>query len=68
METKQKEVISVFTSSVARQLLHLGYVIVDIKPNRRCEEEQTIYLFKNQDGLIDDITKLVREKKSRKAY
>lgn len=52
----KKEVITVFTAKVARRLLKEGYQIVDIKPDRLDpDHKRTLFLFKNEDGLIEKI-------------
>ena len=52
----KKEVITVFTAKVARKLLREGYQIVDIKPDRLDpDHKRTLFLFKNEDGLIKKI-------------
>ena len=52
----KKEVITVFTAKKARKLLKEGYQIVDIKPDRLDpSHKRTLFLFKNEDGLIEEI-------------
>lgn len=52
----KKEVITVFTAKVARKLLREGFTIVDIKPDRLDpDHKRTLFLFKNEDGLIEKI-------------
>ena len=52
----KKEVITVFTAKKARKLLKEGYTIVDIKPDRLDpDHKRTLFLFKNEDGLIKKI-------------
>ena len=52
----KKEVITVFTAKKARKLLKEGYQIVDIKPDRLDKDhKRTLFLFKNEDGLMEKI-------------
>lgn len=52
----KKDVITVFTAKKARQLLKEGFTIVDIKPDRLDpDHKRTLFLFKNEDGLIKKI-------------
>ena len=52
----KKEVITIFTAKVARKLLKKGFTIVDIKPDRLDpDHKRTLFLFKNEDGLIEKI-------------
>lgn len=52
----KKEVITVFTAKKARELLREGFTIVDIKPDRLDpDHKRTLFLFKNEDGLINKI-------------
>ena len=52
----KKDVITVFTAKVARKLLREGYQIVDIKLDKTdFEGKRTLFLFKNEDGLIEKI-------------
>ena len=54
--TMKKEVITVFTAKKARKLLKEGYQIVDIKPDRLDpDHKRTLFLFKNEDGLMEKI-------------
>jgi hypothetical protein len=50
MMSKRKTVI-VYTAACARQLLKLGYQIVDVKPDKFDEDgKRSIFVFKNEDG------------------
>ena len=52
----KKDVITVFTAKKARKLLKEGYQIVDIKPDRLDpDHKRTLFLFKNENGLIEKI-------------
>lgn len=51
-----KKVITVFTAKKPRKLLKEGFTIVDIKPDRLDpDHKRTLFLFKNEDGLINKI-------------
>lgn len=57
----EKDSLMVFTSQMARQLLRIGYQIVDIKPDRLdTDGKRSIFVFKNEPGLQEAITKIVR--------
>ena len=52
----KKDVITVFTAKVARKLLREGFTIVDIKPDRLDKDhKRTLFLFKNEGGLMEKI-------------
>lgn len=52
----KKQAITVFTAKKARQLLKEGFTIVDIKPDRMDKDhKRTLFLFKNEDGLMEKI-------------
>ena len=54
----KKEVITVFTAKKARELLREGFTIVDIKPDRLDpDHKRTLFLFKNENGLMEKIIK-----------
>ena len=46
-----REARLVFTVKLARELLKLGYTIVDIKPDKD-NRERTIFAFRNENGLV----------------
>lgn len=52
METK-----IIYSPSMARQLLHKGNQIVDIKPNKQNKRE-TIFVFECTDKLLEDLTSI----------
>lgn len=57
---EKKECVLVFTSQMARQLLRLGYTIVDIKPDKLDEDgKRSVFLFKNERNLEKDIKNLI---------
>ena len=58
-----KENLMVFTAEMARQLLKRGYSVVDIKPDKLDSTgKRSVFVFKNDDGLQEAISELVRKK------
>lgn len=54
-----KEYLTVFSAKVARQLLREGYTISDLKPDKLdTEHKRTIFVFRNDEGLIQRIKEL----------
>ena len=51
-----KEYITVFTAEMARHLLKKDFTIVDIKAHRGFENA-SVFVFKNDDGLMTEIRK-----------
>lgn len=49
----------IYNPSIARQLLHKGNAIFDIKPNKENKRE-TIFVFKCTDKLLEDLTSISR--------
>ena len=46
----------VYDARIARELLRLGYTIIDIKPDKyEKEKKRTIFVFNNDEGLEKDI-------------
>lgn len=59
MNNNVNENVMVFTSQIARQLLRKGFTIVDIKPDRLDNDgKRSVFVFKNEEGLIDVIKTL----------
>lgn len=55
-----KDNLLVFSSEMARQLLKMGYTIVDIKPDKMDEDKKrSIFVFKNENGLRDAMKHLI---------
>ena len=55
----EKDSVCVFYASQARQLLKNGYTIIDLKVDKRDpSRKRTIFIFKNEEGLIEKIKKL----------
>lgn len=54
---QNKEYITVFTASMARQLLKAGYQIVDIKPDKTDKDnKRSLFIFQNMNGITDYIS------------
>lgn len=48
-----KDAITIFTAKRARQLLHEGYEIIDIKPDKLDPTgKRTLFIFKYKEGII----------------
>ncbi|MEY8415641.1 hypothetical protein AAK964_05020 [Tissierella praeacuta] len=57
MKKEKKKYVTIFTAGLARQLLKKGYMIADIKPHRE-NEDASIFVFFNEDGLMQDVYRL----------
>lgn len=54
---QDKEYITVFTASMARQLLKAGYQIVDIKPDKKDKEQKrSLFIFRYETGIENFIS------------
>lgn len=61
-----KNDVVVFTPDLARKLLHKGYTIKDIKPDKLDpDHKRSIFIFQDEDGIRDDLWNLIEEKKRR---
>ena len=60
-----KEYITVFNPALARHLLKLRYKIIDIKPNREVENA-SVFIFLNEDGLLEVIMNYNAKKNNKK--
>lgn len=59
INNSEKESICVFYASVAKSLLKDGYQIIDLKPDKfDSDKKRTIFVFKNQSGLVERIEEL----------
>lgn len=51
-----KEAITIFTASKARELLKDGFTIIDIKPDKNdTDRKRSLFVFKNTEGLEDKL-------------
>lgn len=58
----KKGTIIVFTAKIARELLHDGYTLVDIKPDKKDPDgKRSIFVFKIENGLLDKIREYKEE-------
>lgn len=48
----------IFTPKLARQLLHLGHQIIDVKPNK-FDRSQTVFVFKDSNKIKEDMKKIL---------
>lgn len=51
-----RKTVNVFTAACAKELLKLGYQIIDLKKDKYDEDgKRTVFVFKNEDGLEEII-------------
>ena len=51
-----KEAITIFTASKARELLKDGFTIIDIRPDKNdSDRKRSLFVFKNAEGLEDKL-------------
>lgn len=50
---------TIFNPSIARQLLHKGNPIEDIKPNKNNPKE-TVFIFQCTNKLLEDLTSITQ--------
>lgn len=55
----------IFDAKIARKLLKMGFVVIDIKPNRE-NTEKSIFVFENTEEFKDALTQLMDEIKAKK--
>lgn len=52
----EKETIVIFTASKARELLHKGFKLIDIKPDKKDEDgKRSVFVFKLEEGILENI-------------
>lgn len=54
----------IFDAKIARKLLKMGYVVIDIKPNRE-NTEKTIFVFENTDEFKNTLSQVMDEMKTK---
>jgi hypothetical protein len=54
-----------FDAKIARKLLKMGYVVIDIKPNRE-NTDKSIFVFENTDEFKQALTQIMDEIKAKK--
>ena len=47
----------IFSGKLARELLRIGYQIVDVRPHRE-DPNRTVFVFKDVPGLKEDVRRL----------
>lgn len=53
-----KNTVTIFTAKKARQLLKAGFTLIDIKPDKTDNDcKRSIFIFKNEVGLLETINK-----------
>ena len=55
----------IFDAKIARKLLKMGFVVIDIKPNRE-NTEKSIFVFENTDAFQQGLSQLMDEIKAKK--
>ena len=68
METNVKDMRKsrlIFDAKIARKLLKMGYVVIDIKPNRE-NTEKSIFVFENTDEFKQALAQIMEEIKAKK--
>lgn len=54
----------IFDAKIARKLLKLGHVVIDIKPNRE-NTEKSVFVFENTDAFKNALTQIMDEIKAK---
>ena len=68
METMEKDTRKsrlIFDAKIARKLLKMGFVVIDIKPNRE-NTEKSIFVFENTDEFKQALAQIMDEIKAKK--
>ena len=68
METNVKDMRKsrlIFDARIARKLLKMGFVVIDIKPNRE-NTEKSIFVFENTEEFKQALTQIMDEVKEKK--
>lgn len=55
----------IFDAKIARKLLKMGFVVIDIKPNRE-NTEKSIFVFENTEEFKQALTQIIDEMMSKK--
>ena len=55
----------IFDAKIARKLLKMGYVVIDIKPNRE-NTDKSIFVFENTDEFKQVLDQIMEEIKTKK--
>ena len=62
-DTRQSRLI--FDAKIARKLLKMGFVVIDIKPNRE-NTDKSIFVFENTEEFQNALTEILDEIKTKK--
>lgn len=55
----------IFDAKIARKLLKMGFVVIDIKPNRE-NTDKSIFVFENTEDFKEAFAKIMDEVKAKK--
>jgi hypothetical protein len=55
----------IFDAKIARKLLKMGFVVIDIKPNRE-NTDKSIFVFENTEEFKQALTEIIDEMKAKK--
>ena len=64
-ETDTRKSRLIFDAKIARKLLKMGFVVIDIKPNRE-NTDKSIFVFENTDKFKLELTQIMDEIKAKK--
>lgn len=64
-EKDTRESRLIFDAKIARKLLKMGFVVIDIKPNRE-NTDKSIFVFENTDEFKSALTQIMDEIKAKK--
>ena len=68
MEINEKDMRKsrlIFDAKIARKLLKMGFVVIDIKPNRE-NTDKSIFVFENTEEFKSALTQILDEIKAKK--
>lgn len=65
MEKDTRKSRLIFDAKIARKLLKMGFVVIDIKPNRE-NTDKSIFVFENTEEFKEALTQLLDEIKATK--
>jgi hypothetical protein len=63
IDTRKSRLI--FDAKIARKLLKMGFVVIDIKPNRE-NTDKSIFVFGNTEEFKQALTQIIDEMKAKK--
>ena len=70
MEINEKDMRKsrlIFDAKIARKLLKMGFVVIDIKPNRE-NTDKSIFVFENTEEFKHALTQILDEIKTKKEF